>query len=83
MTKEIKESLHKWIINHPQVIKSPIANDCIKVQQPSTGKKESVPKLLLQVSVRELHNDMLKDPAEGGLMQARKNGKVVISDTAL
>ena len=30
-----------------------------------------VPKFLLQVSVRELHNSLMSDPNEGGLKDAR------------
>jgi hypothetical protein len=49
-----------------------------------TGIKERVPKLLLQIPVRELHNDLLKPVEEGGLLEARdENGIALISDTAL
>ena len=40
-----------------------------------------VPKLLLQVSVRELHNSLVSDPNDGGLKDARdENSKIIISD---
>ena len=40
-----------------------------------------VPKLLLQVSVRELHNSLVNDPNHGGLKDARdEDGKIIISD---
>ena len=43
-----------------------------------------VPKWLLQVSVRELHNILVSDPNDGGLKDARdENGKIVISDSTL
>ena len=43
-----------------------------------------VPKLLLQVSVRELHNSLVSDPNDGGLKNARnENGKIIISDSTL
>ena len=43
-----------------------------------------VPKLLLQVSVRELHNSLVSDPNDGGLKDARdENGKIIISDSTL
>ena len=48
------------------------------------GSIEWVPKILIPISIRELHNDMLKHPSEGGLEGARDaNGNAVISDTAL
>ena len=66
------------------VIESPISNDALLKLNPVTGKKERVPKLLLQIPVRELHNDLLKPVEEGGLAEARDDdGRALISDTAL
>ena len=43
-----------------------------------------VPKLLLQVSVRELHNSLVNDPNDGGLKYGRdEDGKIIISDFIL
>ena len=43
-----------------------------------------VPKLLLQVSVRELHNGLVSDPNDGGLKDSRdKEDKIIISDSTL
>ena len=43
-----------------------------------------VTKLLLQVSVRELHNSLVSYPNEGGLKYARdENGNIIISDSSL
>ena len=43
-----------------------------------------LPKLLLQVSVRELHNSLVRDPNDGGLKDARdEDGKIIISDSTL
>ena len=43
-----------------------------------------VTKLLLQVSVRELHNSLVSDPNDGGLKDARdEDGKIIISDSTL
>ena len=43
-----------------------------------------VPKLLYQVSVRELHNSLVSDPNDGGLKDARdENNKIIISDSTL
>ena len=40
-----------------------------------------MPNLLLQVSVRELHNGMVSSPEEGGLKGAReKDNDIIISD---
>ena len=43
-----------------------------------------VPKLLLQVSVSELHNSLVSDPNDGGLKDSRdEDGKIIISDSTL
>ena len=43
-----------------------------------------VTKLLLQVSVRELHNSLVSDPNDGGLKDARdEDGKIIISDSTV
>ena len=43
-----------------------------------------VPKLLLQVSVRELHNSLVSDPNDGGLKDSRdEDGKIIISNSTL
>ena len=43
-----------------------------------------VPKLLLFVSVRELHNSLVSGPNYGGIKDARdEDGKIIISDSTL
>ena len=43
-----------------------------------------VPKLLLQVSVRELHNIIVNDPNDGGLEDARdEDDNIIICDSTL
>ena len=64
---QIKKSLYNWIMHHQQVVKSPIVNDCLKVNIDSHTRPQIVPKLLLRVSVRELHNSLVGDPEDGGL----------------
>ena len=42
------------------------------------------PKLLLQVSLIELHNSLVSDPNDGGLKDARdEDRKIIISDSTL
>ena len=41
-----------------------------------------IPDILLQVSVRELHNSLVSDPNYGGIKDARDEyGKIIISDS--
>ena len=43
-----------------------------------------VPKLLLNLSVIELHNSLVNDPNDGGLKDERdEDGKIIISDSTL
>jgi hypothetical protein len=84
VTEEMRAKLHAWVLNHPHVVDSPIARDTLLIKDPETGKKVRTGKVLLEVSVRELHNDLLDLPANGGLDCAKNaEGKVLISDTAL
>ena len=84
INEQIKRNLYTWITRHPQVVQSPISNDCLKVVLYDQPEPQLVPKLLLQVSVRELHNSLVSDPNDGGLKDARdEDGKIIISDSTL
>ena len=55
--------LQKWIISHPHLIQFPFANDYITVKFNGLIRVvmiELSQKVLLQISVSELHTDMLK-----------------------
>jgi hypothetical protein len=80
ITLEIREKLNDWILAHPHVIQSPITNDTLLIGNRNTGVTTRVPKLLIEISIRELHNDLLELPGSGGLAEARDaEGKVIIS----
>ena len=65
---------------HPDVVQSPIANDCLKIR--IDGKKCNIPKLLLQISVSKLFTDFIKPESEGGCAEARDgNNKLIIGDS--
>jgi hypothetical protein len=83
ITATIQADLRQWILDHPHVINSPIAKDTLLVRN-KEGIKERVSKLLLEIPVRELHNDLILPPKDGGLAVARDvSGNVIISDTSL
>ena len=66
--KFISSLLLEWIINHPHVVSSPFMNDTVlvKVHLPNgETTKERVGKLLIEISIRELHLDMMKPPPIG------------------
>ena len=84
INEKIKSILYTWITRHPQVVQSPISNDCLKAVLYDQTEPQLVPKLLIQVSVRELHNSLVSDPNDGGLKNARdEDGKIIISDSTL
>ena len=69
---------------HPQVVQSPIFNDCLKVNIDGHTEPKIVPKLLLQVSVRELHNSLGSDSVDGVLKEARDaDNNIIIGDSTL
>ena len=60
-------SLYKWIMNNPQVVQSPIFNAFLKVKFIGRTEPQLVPKLLLHVSVREPHNNIVSNTDNGGI----------------
>ena len=84
INEQIKRNLFTWITRHPQVVQSPVSYDCLKVMLDDQTELQLVPKLLLQASVRELHNSLVSDPNDGGLKDARdEDGKIITSDSTL
>ena len=78
INEQIRHNMYKCITRHPQVVQSPISNDCLKVVLDDQTEPQLVPKLLPQVSVRELHNSLVSDPNDGGLKDARdEDGKLL------
>ena len=71
INEQIKRNLYAWITRHPQVVQSPISNDFLKVMFRDKREPQLVPKLLLQLSVRELHNSLVSDTNYGCLKDAR------------
>ena len=59
--------MYAWITRHPQVVQSPISNDCLKVMFGDQIEPKIVPKFLPHVSVRELQNILVSDPNYCGL----------------
>ena len=86
MTPELIEHMHEWIGNHPEVVNLPISNDTLLVSDHNQpGKKIRVSKLLLQISIRELHNYLIPKSRIYQLKEAiyESKGEPLISDVAL
>ena len=54
-------------MHHPQVMKYPIVNDCLKMKIYGHTEPKLVTKCLLQVSVREIHNNLVSATIYGVL----------------
>ena len=84
INEQIKRNLYAWITRNPQVVQSPISNDCLKVMFDDQTEPQPVPINLLQVYVRELHNKLVSDPNYGGLKDARDEyDNIIISYSTL
>ena len=64
---------------------SPITCDTLLIIDAYSKVKHRVPKLLLECSMRQLHNELIASPDDGGLVGARHDitKDVIISDTML
>ena len=79
LIKILRDKVHLFIENHPNVVQSPIMNDYISVKDKADPTiVHKVPKLLLQVSIWELHNDLIEQ-----LPETSKEGIPLISDKKL
>ena len=78
ISKDLKDQIQQWICKHDNVIHLPITDDKILVIDELTGGK-----LLLTYSLRELHNDLIKDINDGGLKDVWNNNKLLVSETGL
>ena len=67
------------------MLESPIAHDTLLIPDAESGVKRRVPKLLLECSMQQLHNDIIASPDEGGLIGSihTDTNYVIISDTML
>ena len=66
------------------MIHSPITDDIILVIDELIGKKiKRVCNLLLTCSIRELHNDLIKDVNDSDLKDAWNDNKILVSETDL
>eukprot|EP00535_Pseudo-nitzschia_heimii_P013450 CAMPEP_0197196378 /NCGR_PEP_ID=MMETSP1423-20130617/32324_1 /TAXON_ID=476441 /ORGANISM="Pseudo-nitzschia heimii, Strain UNC1101" /LENGTH=438 /DNA_ID=CAMNT_0042650177 /DNA_START=139 /DNA_END=1456 /DNA_ORIENTATION=- len=62
VNEELKKTTYDFIFRHPNIIASPIAGDTVTIQDPADPKRKiKVQKMLRQISLRELHNDLIKN----------------------
>ena len=85
VSEELREKLVEWIMKNPNVHEFPIARDILLITDAEYGVKRRVPKLLLECSMSQLHNDIISSPDDGSLLvsiHANTNDEI-ISDTML
>ena len=72
-------------MENSNVSQSPITRDTLLIADEHSKVKHRVPKLLLECSMRQLHNELIASPDDGGLLGARhaKTNNVIIIDTML
>ena len=72
-------------MKNSNVLQSPITRDTLLTADADTKVKHRVPKLLLECSMRQSHNELIASPDDGGLVGARHaiTNDVIISDTTL
>ena len=79
---KLTNELYAWIEDHPHGIHTPNVKERVFVIINGTLVKKQ--KHLLQISVRELHNDMILPSSEGYFSGARTvDGKICIGDMSL
>ena len=84
ISDDLKKRVVNWLTDHPRIIQSPLANDVLLIKNPENPKQKiPVPKLLREISIRELHNDLISKTSSGLKEVYDDNDKVIISDTAL
>ena len=70
-------------MKNSNVRQSPITRDTLLIADADSKLKRRVPKILLECSMRQLHNELIASPDDGGLLGSRHANKndVIISDT--
>ena len=81
----MRQEIVDWIMKNSNVCQSPITRDTLLIADADTKVKRRVTKLLLECSMRQLHNDLIDLPDGGGLVGAIHaiTNDVIISDTVL
>ena len=87
--KKVNEALREKLVERKMKIlnvrKYPISRDTLIIIDAESGVKRRGPKLLLECSMRKLHNEIINSPYGGGLLGARlaDTNDVIISDTMI
>ena len=84
INQQFKQDLYNCILQHPQVVQSPISNYFLKLSIYGQVEPHLVPKFSFQALVIELHNSILSTSEEGGIKKTRDaDNNITISDSTL
>ena len=78
----LRKKLYDWVLDYPHVVNSPITNDTIIIRD-EDNEKMRLGKLLLQIYICKLHNDLFSAGPLRLLGAKDTYGDVIILDTAL
>ena len=82
-TKKFIGFLNTCLVNHPLVVKYSLSDDLL-TKNKQDGSVVKYPKLLLQMSLIKLHNDLLISNEDGGFsFEIDRNGSVIIIYTTI
>ena len=81
----MRQKLVQWILKNSNVHEYPIEHDTLPITDAESGIKRRVPKLLLECSMQQMHNELIASPDDEGLLGAihADTNDVMISDTVL
>ena len=81
----MRKEIVYWIMKNSNVCQSPINRDNLLITDADSKEKSRVPKLLLECSMRQLHNELIASPDDGVLLGSRhaETDDMIISDTVL
>ena len=75
MNQELQQKIDQFICAHPFIVASPIRDDSVLVPDPFYPTKVKKNMMLLQMSMRELQNDLLKEVPE-----CTVDGNILVSE---
>ena len=83
--KSLRQEIVDLIMKNSNVRQYPITCDNLIIADAYTKVKHRVPKLLLECPMRQLHNELIASPYDGGLVGSKHaiTNDVIISDTML
>ena len=71
ISKALRQEIFDWIMKNSNMSQSSITRDTLLIADADSKEKSRVPKLLLECSMRQLHNEIIDSPDDRGLLGTR------------